>query len=843
MNNKTQLLTLMREGAIVITPNNRLSTELLSDYFAAAPISVQDKPHCLPYRAFLLDAFKKISHKNPQNHYPIVLTTQQLRHLWHQILSKVASSFVNEGLLSAIEEAWTRCNLWQLDFHHSAFSYTAQTRQFQQWALQLQHELNKLGAITEDELANYLCSQQSILDVRSLIWACFDDYTPQQKALQKQLSAQGCQLYHYDLAQHSAVGYQYAAQDDDDEKQQLLHWLKERLAQGETRIAVVVPDLQTQSKGWQRLLQQQFSAEQFNLSLGQPLADYPLVAHALCWLQLDGKTITAQQARLLLHSPYLAHSQTEMLARAQFMEDSLVLRELNVTQAILMKDLSYSAPKLVNALENMADYPEQASPQGWVGEFKTRLITLGFPGERSLNSATYQCYQRFLTLFDEFKQLALITPKMDKKQAIMALNALLKSTIFQPKKTKTPIQVLGLLEASGCLFESLWITGLTEQCLPQKPRLSAFIPLALQRDNLMPYASAERELQLAHKTLVRLKNSSAYTVFSYPRLSKDGPNLPSPLLVDIVQKSYCTPLIETVPSQSQLISFSEAYYLPLINSEKVNGGTAILANQAKCPFRAFAAHRLHAKATVGVSIGPDAMERGQLIHKIMELLWQTLQNQANLLALDSKQLDKDVEDVIILALQPLIKQRAHSFSTLIQEVELLRLKRLVHACLAWERQRPPFAIEALEQTFTITLAEIDFCVRVDRLDKVAPDKKWVIDYKSSLPQSLPWKEERPQEPQLLLYALLDETINTLLFAQLKAGQLTSKGFSADIYPLLGITALKKDESWIDYRQHWQNQLHDLASEFSQGHCPPQPNNTSVCQSCDYQSLCRFRGNL
>ncbi|WP_156812639.1 PD-(D/E)XK nuclease family protein [Legionella tunisiensis] len=54
---------------------------------------------------------------------------------------------------------------------------------------------------------------------------------------------------------------------------------------------------------------------------------------------------------------------------------------------------------------------------------------------------------------------------------------------------------------------------------------------------------------------------------------------------------------------------------------------------------------------------------------------------------------------------------------------------------------------------------------------------------------------------------------------------------------------KKDENWVDYRQHWQSQLNDLAGEFSQGHCPPQPNSISVCQNCDYQNLCRFKGNL
>ncbi|WP_051131959.1 hypothetical protein [Legionella tunisiensis] len=58
------------------------------------------------------------------------------------------------------------------------------------------------------------------------------------------------------------------------------------------------------------------------------------------------------------------------------------------------------------------------------------------------------------------------------------------------------------------------------------------------------------------------------------------------------------------------------------------------------------------------------------------------------------------------------------------------------------------------------------------------------------------EEERPQVPQLLLYALLDETINALLFAQLKAGQLTCKGLSAETYSVPGIITLKKTKTGL-----------------------------------------------
>ncbi|MBA3535541.1 MAG: PD-(D/E)XK nuclease family protein [Tatlockia sp.] len=834
--NRSQLFTMMQNKATVITPNNRLSSELINNFFRSNPKPIQDKPLCLPYTAFLHLSFKKLCYSSPKHSHPFVLTIQQCHFLWRRILAKSSQKSVNEGLLLALEEAWTRCHLWQLDFSHPSFTHTPQTSEFQLWALELQDELNKMGAITEVQLAGYLLEQRFHYQYKELIWACFDDYTPQQTALQNYFSKQRCQNFHYDLSEETSHPYCFTAKDSSDEYQQLIYWLKERLAHNEKSIAVIVPNLQSEAKPLKRLLQQQLGA-QFNISFGQSLSEFPLVSDALCWLELDEEKMSVYQAQLLLHSPYLAFSQTEMLARAQFREDSKILQELYFTKAALVKELQGRVPKLAELLKNLVNYPQNDSLQAWIRHFKNRLRTLGFPGEYSLNSDSYQCYQRLLTLFDEFREFALVNSEMTKFEAFSLFKNLAKSTIFQAKSAAAKIQVLGLLEAAGCTFDSLWVTGLTDLCLPQKAKLSAFIPISLQREKLMPYASPARELKLAQKVLGRLGSSSQHVVFSYPLLSDDKPNLPSPLIANF--PSFPAYELTKNLRPFALVNFVETYEIPFGQEEKVAGGTAILANQAKCPFRAFATHRLHAKANLAVSDGPDAKERGQLIHKVMELLWQSLQNQKTLLTMAPQQLDKAIEQAICQSLEPIIQQRPYSFSTLIQEVELVKLKHLVHACLDWERQRPAFEVEALEEAFTMHLAGIDFKVRVDRLDKLEDGSKWIIDYKSSLPTSMPWKEERPKEPQLLLYALLDETINGLLFAQLKAGQLTCKGFSAENHSLPGLSTLKKDEEWIEYREHWKSQLNELAEEFSQGKCQPQPSSAAVCQLCDLQNLCRF----
>lgn len=831
---KQDLFMQMSAAATIITPNNRLSNQLLQEFYHQKGSVIEDKPHCLPYQTFLRDLYNKTRHLYPHITHPVVLSNIQQRQLWRAILTNQQDYPCNEGLLHEIQDAWTRCKHWEIDSENPAFSHTPQTRQFHQWQKQMLQALTRLNAITEEQLIHQIMLYEDTFSATTVIWVCFDDYTPQQRALQQSFERHGYQQYHYDLEIKSITTHCYVANDHQDECLQMINWLKCRIAAGDTRIGVVVPDLQAQYRPLQRLLQRHIPQDQFSISLGKPLTDYPLVTHALTWLGLDKRVISNHHARLLLHTPYLFGAKSELSARTQTIQDCKLLQEAEIPFDLWLQELTETSPNLAKLLGNLSDYPQQATPQVWVHHFKTRLTMLGFPGEYPLNSSTYQCFQRFVGLFDELLQLSIVSPLMSMQTALDALHDVAKSTIFQTRKSTTPIQILGLLEASGCTFDSVWVSGLTDQCLPKKVNLSAFIPLDLQRDLEMPHAVVARELQFAQQLLQRLQHGSKQSVFSYPRLTGDTPNLPSPLIIHL--PVFTATRLQTPSTTSALICQQEDYLLPLGASETVSGGTSLLANQAKCPFRAFAAHRLHAKSESSLSTGPDASERGQIIHRIMELLWQKIESQQHLKALTEDELNTLIDEVIHTALTPYIKRL--SFSPLVQNVEFARLRRLVLASLDWDKQRPAFTVESLEQTFTINLAGIDFKVRIDRLDRLASNKKWVIDYKTSIPMVKPWNEDRPESPQLLLYALLDDTINALLFIQLKAGNLTCSGFTEEPLAIKGISGLKKNEQWSEYRDQWHQQLTELATEFRTGVCLPQPTRASTCDFCDFSNLCR-----
>lgn len=837
MNEREELYALMQQGATVITPNNRLANHLLAGFSRRQSSAVQEKPRCLPYQMFLQEAYHLHSRSNPHAILPVLLTAQQLNYVWTDLLAQHLPSPINKGLLDEIQDAWRRGLNWQLDWKHAAFSMTPQVRLCQQWVRQFHEKLQQLDAICFEQLVDFFQQQQVRFEPGLYIWYCFDDYTPQQSALQRYMEQQGCIVQHRDLRTGNATAHLYEAKDEDDERLQLVYWLQAQIAAGFTRIAVVVPDLQGQASGLQRLLQRHLPSSLFDISLGQPLSSFPLVAHALAFLALGKQTLNQQQARLLLTSPYLAASQSEMIARAEVLQDGNILQEQTIDYAFFQSSISRYAPLLARLIESMPTWPKQATVHQWADLFVTRLQYLGFPGECTLNSEMYQCYQRLSSLFDEFKQLTMLSASMTQVEALSTLEALAANTVFQAQKTESNVQILGLLEASGCHFDSLWVMGMTDECLPQKIRLSAFIPVLLQRELAMPHASPKRESMLASTIIERFKNSSDRCVFSYSRLSKDKPNLPSPLVRFL-------PLYEARAKQAtqkilHLEQVSESYELPITGDETLTASSALLANQAKCPFRAFAQHRLQAKKGPEQADGPSQIERGKMIHKIMELLWQQLQSQERLLRLSADELDGLIERAINEAIAPYQLLRPQSFPPAVQVVERQRLRRLVHVCLEWEKQRPSFSVDALEKAYSLELGGITFQLRLDRLDKVTGGKKWVIDYKTSLPQAFPWKEDRPREPQLLLYTLLDEHINTLLFTELKEGQIACKGFGEEGVYEAGVDGVKSGESWEEHRRRWQMVLEELALEYRQGHCPPTPVSPAICQQCDFQSLCRF----
>lgn len=822
----------------IITPNNRLSQFLQQRYASLQSSAVFALPRFLPYDTLLLTLFEQLQNQTTRNdhQHPLLLNGYQFQILVSGILKRSSQINHNETLVQRVIDSYQRCQGWEIPIELSLFSYHHQSEMFYQWTQDIERELCNIDAICFPQLAHYLMQHTVCLKDINLCWYGFDDFSPQQRSMQSWLEACQASNCFFDVEAKSTPLQVYAAKNEQDEQQQWLEWLLNHEGSGK-KLGVILPDLTIQSALVSRLMTRHFPSEAFNISLGQSLATYPLAMHALCFLTLSHEVkLDNRTMKILLHSPFIGESQAELHSRSLLLNDQALMQHRQLSLNAFIQRGYSKAPLLSKRLKSVSSYPDAASPFEWANHFDTRLQQLGFPGEAALNSATYQCYQRFNKALNDFRSLSVVRPSLSRDEAVQLLHTLLQQIIFQPQASASAyIHISGLLEASGITYDGLWIAGLNDLTLPQALQYSPFIPVPLQQEKNMPHASLEREQRLAQTMIQRFQKSTSQLLCSYPSLIGEQPCLASPLLT---QASVYHPKQRPEPAKAQRERWEETYLIPLQDNEPIHGGSGVLANQAKCPFRALAAHRLHCDNLSHEQDGLEKREQGILIHEIMEKLWQKIQSQEVLLQLSPTQEYQLIEQVCDAALKPYQQDDNDTLLEYSLAVERARLCQLAKASLALDKRRPPFKICAIETESTYSIGEHRLRIKIDRLDIESTGKKWLIDYKSSIPR-IPWDKERPEDPQLILYAMHDTDISTISYLQLKSGDIKYKGIAHQKIEVEGITAPKKGLSWDHYQTTWARALQTLSDEFSQGHCPPEPLRSEVCQHCDFSSLCRY----
>jgi RecB family exonuclease len=175
-------------------------------------------------------------------------------------------------------------------------------------------------------------------------------------------------------------------------------------------------------------------------------------------------------------------------------------------------------------------------------------------------------------------------------------------------------------------------------------------------------------------------------------------------------------------------------------------------------------------------------------------------------------------------------------------LERKRLAKLAREWLEVERERAPFTVVAMEDRRELAVAGLKLNGRIDRMDRLESGGHAVIDYKTGNPSPNQWMHERPEDPQLPLYALnASEPVSAVAFAKLKTGGMRYMGFSRakDAMP-----KVKYFENWASLLDGWKSELEALGSAFAAGDARVDPKKLlSTCRYCDLQPLCRVYERL
>lgn len=489
-------------------------------------------------------------------------------------------------------------------------------------------------------------------------------------------------------------------------------------------------------------------------------------------------------------------------------------------------------------------------PGEWCSIFIEQLKAWGWPGDRQLDTLEFQQVQSWKDTLEEFSGLDYLLGRISHGKALDILTLALQQTSFHAQTLSSPLQILGLLEAAGLPFDFMWIIGLDDDTWPPAAKPNPLLPLSIQRQLNLPQSSPEREFYFAQRLTQRLAQSSVHLITSSVALKGDKQLSASPLIKDIPLVDFSldeTPEYEKILFSSRQMETRLDYCGPQIRDlESIRGGSQILKSQATCPFQAFARYRLHSSEIPVPGIGLNHLERGNLMHRVMEIIWRILREQSQLLALSDEKLLSLINRATAQALMDIRQKRIAGHRFL--QLETQRLGTQVLQWLQLEKQRQPFKVLFNEGRKTVKLEKMPIHIRYDRVDELEDGSLFVLDYKTGQTSIRDWSGTRPNEPQVPLYAIANaKRVAGAAFGQISADSVAFIGIANDdsIAPgLLSADALPKMDlpgNWPDILQHWENVLSRLAREFLAGSASVDPKNpTTSCRYCELHSLCRIR---
>jgi ATP-dependent helicase/nuclease subunit B len=810
----------------------------------------------------------------------ILLNRTQEHAVWRTVLDadkELASLRAVDSLADMAAEAWRL--VCRYDGHRRLRSADGSTdaRAFQRWARSFERISRTEGLLTQAQLEEALCTDvDKVLEGLSeggVLLVGFDGLTPAQMKFVETLRAAGVEVGALHPAVDTAQRLLVETADEPEELRVSARWVREFLEkQPGSKVAVIVPGLETQRREIDRVFREVLAPElqdicaasetrPYEFSLGVALAEMPMVATALDLLRWAAEALPLETVSALLLSRYFAMTNEERGTRAEF--DASVLRKAKMLRPEISIDGLLATvngskrreglSRLLNALRAMRAGANRLhgmtarTHAEWAEEMRELLRAAGWGSGVQETSVEFQTRRKWESALDELATLDFDGAKIEFEQALRALERIARQTTFAAESREAPVQVMGPLEAAGSTFDAVWFLRAGDLSWPNAAGTSPLLPWAMQRELGMPGADAARDLEQAQRVTERIVATAQTVVFSYARESADGRQRPSYVLAGIgLEETTPTELIAT-ESPRIIVDLEEGEddsRVAVLPNRVIRGGASVLKLQAACGFRAFAEHRLGSKELESVELGMDALESGNVVHTVMEVFWGRIETQDALRKMTGADRERALDIAIDEGLKRIAQLSASDWDTAYVQVQRQRLQRLLRPWLEQELSRPPFTVKRRENTSgDVQIGPLHLSLRMDRVDETAGGEL-LIDYKTGNVDTRDWLSDRPDEPQLPLYAVVSdaERLGGVAFAQLKVGkEMGWKGFAARDGVLLNPKKLKAG-SFAGQVEDWREVLINLAAQFAAGNASVQPKSyPKTCNYCGQRLLCRVVG--
>lgn len=771
-----------------------------------------------------------------------------------------------------------------------------------------------LASEFESAVSNVGARQEIPLPQQILLLG-LDRITPSQRQLLETLQSRGCHVRILRLISASSASTQAAivyVPTQEDEIAAAAHWCRRELAANpEQRIGIVVPGLEELrdriDSAFQRLLMPSsldVNAARVELpyefSLGTPMHRLQPIRTALLLLQWLQRSLAVEEVTwLIVHGGFGARAADARARLDRRFRDqwsklggAVPLKPyyawINSGTSLGRHVDSEPVARAIGALSAMAQtrgLDRARSFAEWREAIEELLGSVTWHLLAAQDSADYQLLQRWNGVLDQFSSLNAVAGKVSFGSMLTQLREMISATLFSRQSTDAPIQIMGVPESAGLLFDSVWLMNARSSAWPTRGRAMPLLPWSVQREAGMPYVSHADDYAFARSVTERILSSAGNAVASFALQENDpatsGTRTPTleVLLSPLIQE--CWPDAPIVAADSYLPELSASAATRKLASietveeedavqwqgERIGGGVRFLELQAACPFRAFAESRLAANPFADSGAGLSPSQQGTILHAVLHSYWREVGSLANLNSSSDAEWLEILRRHIAAAVTNLLKLANESWQRELLRVEALRIEERISLWLQQEKLRPAFTVVATEgELKDQMLGGIRFNCRIDRVDQVDRGLA-LIDYKTGPVSSRECEGERPDQPQLPAYAVLQSGIASPQMAGIAFASLHPRKVGFEIVRSLpsvfsrdvdgensafenSISTQKQSKRDVSacapsemaqQLGEWRSTLSRLAENFREGSAIVDPKRgNQTCSRCTQSVLCRIQ---
>ncbi len=879
-----QVVEVLARGWTVITSNQRAARTLRRAFGLQQRAQARtswEPPAILAWESWLTSLHHQMLLTG--HSADLLLNASQEHALWLAVIgADAATSSLRplDALADAAAEAWALLHTFRGRSHLGRYPGNSDTRVFARWTYDFERRLKRGQYLTVAQLPERLAEavrRNEVTLPAGVLLVGFDSQSPAQQALLAAIAEAGADLTSVTMEPPASGPRLAATKSEEEELLACAHWARAALVQDSgLRIAVVVPSIEPLRSEIDRVFRQVLAPElneigspaaasPFEFSLGQPLTRSAMIATALDVLRWSQGPIPLDRISSLLLSPYFAvGGSEERIARAEF--DAYVCRQQTLVPRLTLSAVARlgarwkGAPSIAGLMRHLAtlrvafgapELPLLNTHNAWAETVAGMLAAAAWATPEGLDSFEFQTRRKWESTLDELATLDFDNQLVPFGQALASLEQIASQTLFAPESRHAPVQIVGPLESAGSQFDAIWFLRANDAEWSTTRGTNPLLPWQLQRALNMPGVAPAQDVELARSITRRIAASVPKVIFSYAREASAGAQRPSPALavldLEPVEAEAFLPSTER-DKAIPLELLAREPELPPPPDAVLQGGASVLEKQAACAFRAFAEVRLFSSTVDPAVLGLDAGERGSIVHRVLQLFWSSVSSQAELRSHSIAVRNEVLDNCIDRALTEKTRAQDPGWPQAYMEAERQRLRNLLRPWLDYEaQQRSEFLVKDLESEYPdVRIGPLRLHVKVDRVDTWLehgkPAGDLILDYKTGMAKPAQWVGDRPDAPQLPLYAVVagSSELAGIAFASVRPGTKREiRGYQSK-KNVLPKTVREAPTDLNAQVEEWRRVLAALASDFHAGKTEVRPKNyPETCRYCQQRLLCRL----